>query len=349
MELFSSSFLNLKPSHKDFWRAKLIVWIGLLCSSICFILTFVNFFFFKDWVVAGLNILGTIIFASIYLLFRYTKRLELSAWITTSVATLLLFTYIYISDGKDYSIFWITLVPTISFFLLGKKMGVSFTLMSFSVGLLYIYRQVDSGEEVIYTSAALMNVIDVGVSQILLFWFYEHSKSSAYQQLYTKTQEIKHLAEIDKLTNVYNRDKFEAVFDAVATQSVLNNEKLSAIILDIDYFKSINDNYGHLTGDRVLQALAAELKLLTRTSDLIIRWGGEEFVILLEKTPLQIAVSFAERVREHVACMKLCDIDITLSAGVGEYDLLESTDSFFERVDKALYRAKNNGRNCVES
>jgi diguanylate cyclase (GGDEF)-like protein len=119
-------------------------------------------------------------------------------------------------------------------------------------------------------------------------------------------------------------------------------------MFDIDFFKSVNDNHGHDAGDDVLKALAETVKNGIRKSDVLARWGGEEFLILLPETNLVNAISSAEKLIAEVRNLvfEKCG-SITVSIGVTEYRLNESPDSVLKRVDELVYNAKNDGRNRI--
>ncbi|HEI4092071.1 TPA: GGDEF domain-containing protein [Escherichia coli] len=122
----------------------------------------------------------------------------------------------------------------------------------------------------------------------------------------------------------------------------------SLLLIDTDRFKHINDLYGHSKGDEVLCALARTLESCARKGDLVFRWGGEEFVLLLPRTPLDTALSLAETIRVSVAKVSISSLPrFTVSIGVAHHEGNESIDELFKRVDDALYRAKNDGRNRV--
>lgn len=163
---------------------------------------------------------------------------------------------------------------------------------------------------------------------------------------------LEYMAITDSLTRLMNRQAFEILL----RQSLLDVERtgrpLSAILFDIDLFKDVNDRHGHLAGDHALFIIAQLGRNVVRENDIIARWGGEEFVILLRDCPLESAYRLAEKLRHAIAShnFELSNpaTAITASFGVAEYVLEESETSFFARVDKALYDAKAAGRNCVE-
>lgn len=162
-------------------------------------------------------------------------------------------------------------------------------------------------------------------------------------------------AATDSLTGVLNRRYFIELSEKELARSQRNGSPLSLVILDIDHFKSVNDSYGHHTGDRVLKALCAECSRCLRESDLLGRWGGEEFIILLPETELETASLVAERMRKKIMDLRFPVSDdsdgakiLSVSASLGgtavepsETDL----DKAFKRADEALYRSKQSGRN----
>lgn len=157
------------------------------------------------------------------------------------------------------------------------------------------------------------------------------------------------LATTDKLSGLYNRRAFEVLFE----QSLKENERLpmtlSVILFDVDYFKSINDTYGHATGDRAIAELAKILLANIRASDIACRWGGEEFLALARDCDTKRAFELAEKLR-HVVETSPMDINgetirMTVSLGVAEHAHGESMDQLLHRADQAMYAAKEAGRN----
>ena len=152
----------------------------------------------------------------------------------------------------------------------------------------------------------------------------------------------------DALTGCLNRAGFTSVL--TQEQEHLNNGggALSFIMLDIDFFKKVNDTWGHSVGDEVLVNLSKLIRSRIRTTDALVRWGGEEFVILCSDTPLQNAQFLAEKLRTNVESTQLISQQqITCSFGVAEMAPNEDPKAVFERMDKALYSSKKNGRNTV--
>ncbi len=166
-------------------------------------------------------------------------------------------------------------------------------------------------------------------------------------------EEIYRLTIVDALTEVHNKRYLLEFLDRELARAERYHRPLALVLFDLDRFKRVNDDLGHLAGDAVLRELAGCIKGTVRAEELFARYGGEEFAVVLPETACEDAVGFAERVRETVAAHPFrydgTDIPVTVSLGVadttGEAGI--SSQELIQRADKALYRAKNEGRNCV--
>ena len=160
------------------------------------------------------------------------------------------------------------------------------------------------------------------------------------------------LADIDQLTGLYNRRGFDKISSAIFSTAQRKERQLSLLLLDLDHFKLINDQYGHLVGDEVLRQLSDLLLEDARTGDLVARWGGEEFIFLLPETNLAEAHSLAERLvrktAELTVVFKRQEVRFTVSIGVAALNAEHKTFSMLlDKADHALYKAKAEGRNQV--
>ena len=155
----------------------------------------------------------------------------------------------------------------------------------------------------------------------------------------------------DPLTQIGNRAAFNTAIDREASLAQRHNQALSIMVIDIDYFKRINDSYGHSTGDTVLINIAKTLLECCRESDTSYRFGGEEFVIILYQTDVSGSAMIAERIRKTIESNAIESnsnlIDLTVSIGIATMQASETPTELFNRADKALYTAKANGRNQV--
>lgn len=162
-------------------------------------------------------------------------------------------------------------------------------------------------------------------------------------------KKLEHLATIDPLTLLHNRRKFDQLFDYEIEKDRRYQLGLSLIYCDIDNFKNINDTYGHDVGDEILITFATLLKKSLRESDIVARWGGEEFIVLIPSKTAVVAAKIAEKMRKSVEANEFANVGtVTASFGVTHYLNGDNKKTMIKRADEALYKAKENGRNRVE-
>ena len=168
--------------------------------------------------------------------------------------------------------------------------------------------------------------------------------------LQSKNREYETMASTDSLTGLYNRYKFSELYLSSYTSMVQRHNEMSLIMLDIDFFKKVNDTYGHNIGDQVLIQISHVLLRTLRNIDIVCRWGGEEFMVLLPTASLSQASHLAEKLRSDIESLELDVVgSVTASFGVSLVREGESMQDAIERADKALYLAKKSGRNCVQT
>jgi diguanylate cyclase (GGDEF)-like protein len=161
-------------------------------------------------------------------------------------------------------------------------------------------------------------------------------------------EKLELLSTTDQLTGVYNRRAFDEFFTRERDRAVRYNKPLSLILFDIDYFKKVNDTFGHEAGDHVLQEVVNISKEQIRKVDSLFRWGGEEFILLLPETEVDGAIIVAERLRSAVEKWEFpTTSSITISLGVSQFHKDDSDKTLIKRADVALYEAKQGGRNRV--
>ena len=165
---------------------------------------------------------------------------------------------------------------------------------------------------------------------------------------------LEELATTDALTRLLNRRALMERLAGEVERARRFKSQLSLLVMDLDHFKAVNDQHGHLVGDEILRRIGALLTSVVRAIDVVARYGGEEFVIVLPETSSEGAVVFAERLRERIAgtsfgLVVAPDFHLTCSVGVATFPSphVASTEALFARADEALYRAKSGGRNQV--
>lgn len=174
------------------------------------------------------------------------------------------------------------------------------------------------------------------------------------EQLNQEIQLLKDQVSTDALTGLANVRHLRFMLEREMERTIRNHQPTTFFILDADHFKQINDTHGHVIGDKALQHIATQIKLVVRKIDIPCRYGGEEFAVILPSTPLLVGIQVAERVRTQIEQNPLnvegINIPITVSIGVDSYNNTDDDgmDSFIARADQQLYTAKNSGRNCVQ-
>lgn len=331
--------------HKDFWRTRLIAHSLLTATCYFLVLTLLNLFYFHTYDIAAIDALGLVISLAIYGWFSKTANVNAAAWAVTLMVVCLIMTFVISVDGLAYSLFWATLIPPFSFFLVGRNWGSIFSGIAFCICAYLTYKQQQL--TVTIGLGSLFNIIEVSIAHILIFRFYEKTRFSAYAHLTTRNIEIQHLAETDKLTGLCNRQKFDLELAQIITKSKNNKSTNCLFICDIDHFKKVNDTHGHLMGDRVLSEFANIIKSKMPHHAVLARWGGEEFMVILPNTSLTEAITQANELREYIFTHPVTNIKLSVSIGVTVINPSDSVTNSLERVDQALYKAKNSGRNAV--
>ncbi len=171
---------------------------------------------------------------------------------------------------------------------------------------------------------------------------------SRKRELEDALERIQELANRDSLTGLYNRRYAQELIDHHVHLKERNGRPLAMALIDLDHFKQVNDQYGHALGDRVLQTFAQQARQVTRDADIVARWGGEEFLIVMPETSADGAALLVERLRETLSVLAVSDeapaLRIAFSSGITAHRAGEHTDQTVQRADEALYEAKSAGR-----
>ena len=206
------------------------------------------------------------------------------------------------------------------------------------------YLKLNNKKTITCSQKGELRYFDVDLEEVNNYFILNLSDVTKYK---IETEIVKETAMVDELTNLYNRKKLNLI------KEELLNTNLCLIIFDIDNFKKINDTYGHLKGDEVLQKLADKVKHNLRESDLVIRWGGEEFLIILKNlSDENIAVNLAEKLRQKINEIYIDEVgNFSCSFGVSCGFVTDEKDinKILDKADEALYKAKRGGKNRVET
>ena len=237
--------------------------------------------------------------------------------------------------------FFFIMRPKFTFFAL------SVSLVIFIIGnVLY---QTDTGILTSnLTNAILSIIVAFFISVVTYNSFVDHTITTI--KLEESTKKLEFLSSTDDLTQISNRRKYEQNFKKEISRSKRTDIPISLIMFDIDHFKRVNDEFGHVVGDEVLIKLAESTTSQIRLEDTFARYGGEEFVIILSNSTLEKAMQKTKSIQQNLKKVVFDkDITITLSFGVTQYIPGEDSEEMFKRVDKALYEAKETGRDKIIS
>ncbi len=203
--------------------------------------------------------------------------------------------------------------------------------------------------------ASVLDEIQKNIEDIISnFDIPEGNKIDVIKKINFMYSQTRYLSVTDPLTGLYNRRHFEDNLEREFLRASRYNNELSFAIIDIDFFKKVNDTYGHSAGDYVLKEVAYLILQNLRKTDMVFRYGGEEFTVIITETPIERAVVPLERLRKAVEEYPFNHngqkIQVTISVGVSEVSKkTETVNQLFEDADKALYKAKENGRNQIQT
>lgn len=229
-----------------------------------------------------------------------------------------------------------------------NTMGMSHPLLHGMAELIAALRHGEQQGEVVHEAKVGEAIYELHISYVKEV---EHIRIYAMDITKRKhtEEEIYYLATTDSLTGIANRREFSAILGIELASAKRHGTAMSLAMYDLDHFKRVNDIFGHDVGDYVLQAVTGIVKENLRAADVVARWGGEEFMVLMLQTDMQAAIGAVEKLRLAIAGHNFDNVNkLTASFGVVTFEPQDDLSSLLKRVDVALYRAKEQGRNRVE-
>lgn len=243
--------------------------------------------------------------------------------------------------------------PVAAVFIIGYRRGVILSALHFLLLLSLILYRYSTNPETFYTIPFIVRFIISYIPVLGFSFVIERLREKAQGELASANEQLRVLSLQDGLTKLYNRRFFESALDREVGNCRRKRIPFALIMLDIDHFKSLNDNFGHPAGDRALVRVAEALKKsATRASDVCIRYGGEEFAVLLHDTTLEGALKVAAVIQQNIAYLKIENEPygpLTLSMGIAQYDCKAQPEAsdLIKAADDALYQSKHEGRNRI--
>ena len=304
------------------------------------------------------NLIATLCALSGYVLITRFKQHRPTAHLVTFAIYISSAGVMVISGGvHSSSVIWQVFVPVAAFIMAGLWAGLRWGAICFiTVITAYILETNGIAQFAGFDITLGDRLVDLGgaiIAVSIAIWYSDHLKSRSLTQLEEAKTQLNYYATIDPLTNTFNRRHFLELSERKIKRTLSSHGHASFLLFDIDHFKKINDEHGHIIGDQVLQGIAQTCTKHLRPDDVLGRFGGEEFVILLPETKLEYASHIAERLRLLIAGTsietEIGPINTTISIGVAvkEKSTSMSIDQLLSRADRAMYRAKQAGRNRV--
>lgn len=263
-----------------------------------------------------------------------------------------LFTYLAVNAVEDGSaIIWLFAYPPIIFYISEAKTGIIACVGGLAAVTLLFSPLGDMVFDTPYSTSFRLTMLAVLGFEMSTCYVLDQSRRRSKLGLLKLAAEFEYAAKHDALTGLANRREAHEQLEAEYQRYLRNQRPFSVLLMDIDLFKSVNDTYGHHVGDETIVMVARILQEHSRKVDVLARWGGEEYLVLLPETETAEAVQTANRIREKIAATPVHidgqSINTTVSVGVASIQASESVDRLLQRADEALYRAKTLGRNRV--
>ncbi len=322
--------------------------------SIAFTLPLGLYAFVRDNSVLAVMLLTISLIAFIDLMLLFRKHIShTTASHLLLIPVLILMLYLVGTGGVDNSgPLWIYAIPAITFFLYGMKRGL-FVLSIFLAAVILILF-IPTGlfhTDLHYSFDYKLRLVLVFLLVSALTLAYAYSTQEVFDHMHTITSKLSSLVDEDQLTGLYNRRGIQRDLENLHKQWIDEERNFSVILCDIDFFKDINDRYGHQVGDQVLSEIANIIKQSIRRSDMAARWGGEEFLIVLPDASQREAYQVAEKIRNTVLMFSfyhhMREIKVSLSSGVAQMRDADSIDDLIRQADNYMYQAKAKGRNIT--
>jgi diguanylate cyclase (GGDEF)-like protein len=295
--------------------------------------------------------LSHIVILTAYLLFTALYLLE-PAQSTRLQLYYLLVASAFFLKGKRIGFYWLlAVISTIVFFHLSglAEQGYThFDIFSASIYLVALFFILNLYEDVKKAQSSALQDLNTNLESLIAQRTEE--LEIANTELKKEKELLQTISLTDQLTGLHNRFRIRDIFNHEKACAEREESDLAIIMIDIDHFKAVNDTYGHNAGDEVLKAFAQILKRSLREYENIVRWGGEEFLILLPRTDMEAARKIAQRLRQEIRTHYFTGVGHrTASFGIAVCAPEDTFDTLVSRADRALYRAKKKGRDCIES
>ncbi len=344
---------NIPKYSAEYAKYQYIFGFSLLFEFVMFYFALYNFFITKIYTLTILEAISFILLTGILIDLKKRENILHASYAVVILIFLLLLAFDIFAIKSNYAFLWNFSLPLTAYYLLGSKRGTIVTLLFYSFFFYYIMSIINQD----ITEQAAVNIILSNLIFTGVLYTYESSREKNFKMLNLLLANEKHLSAqfkelsvIDKLTNIYNRVKLDEYLETIYKRATRYKEEFSIMIIDIDHFKDVNDTYGHLVGDEILIKFTQCIQKNIRASDILGRWGGEEFMLILPNTNCIEARTLAEHLRISIEKFNFnYKFSNSASFGIATFTDEKSEAKLIETADHALYAAKESGRNCVKS
>lgn len=347
-----TSFLNegasTRKSGEENRKVFIVNLFGLVGLSITSVMTVFSLFHLDYALAAALAISAVVYYLSHYIQ-RVTGNTYAASMLILYSLLMLMIYLVYGGGYKNTGPLWIFMVAPVTLFLLGLKKGAVYIgLFVFVITIMLFYPQ-DALLTANYSFEFKTRLLFSFLTIAFLSGLYEYSQQKSFEQVMRLSKEYEQMAKCDSLTHLPNRREALDQLGYAMNRLSRNKESICVILCDVDNFKSINDNYGHLVGDKTLVCLAKLFNDQVRQQDCVARWGGEEFLFVLPDTTLNQAKAFSQKI--HSALNQLSidagtqKLTVTISMGISEILEGQAIEQVLSIADDHMYKAKTAGRN----
>ena len=364
-DLFSNIFLSGLDSNAYNPITRKVILLNILlvvCSVLLSFFSIYNLLIVKDYLLGAIDLLSLLVALYAFFTLRRKNGIALAASLATLNVFILMIALVYFGQGRDFTLIWTVFLPIFAIFINGSKKGLIITFLFYIIVFTLAYLGVGEWQDGHWSMDGLLRLVGASIGLTIITYFFERSFEFAYEELeFKKEIEERYIIDLeqasitDPLTQLYNRRYLDIQFSVKFEKAKKNSSYFALFILDLDFFKSYNDTYGHIAGDSALQDVSSALrKAMRRESDSTFRLGGEEFCALLIAESQEKIISSVENVRKAVKNLKIkhhaCkDGILSVSIGVCIINSFEvkNFDKMYKIADNALYIAKEEGRDCV--
>jgi len=351
---------DLKKENSHSYSQIYNTYLSLFFVQLILAIYMISYFIMKNYLLSSIFISVFILGLISFILFIINPLQRRIFAANLTIFILLATTYpmtLFTGGINSSTIIWFSMYPAMIVFTTNiKNAAIWFILSILSLTSFYFLKDIEINKFLIGSTPRIeryMDLLMLALSLFSIIYSVDRSNKNILKKLETTQSKLEILATTDPLTGLYNRRFFEERAEIEIKRSIRYNKNLTLLMLDLDFFKKINDKYGHKAGDYVLKEVSTIFKKNLRDIDLIGRYGGEEFIMLFPESDKVTTYIAAERIRKDIEYAYFIFnnnvLNITISIGLTQiiYNEAESLDSLTHRADEALYKSKENGRNII--